>query len=324
MSRFLLIGGAGLLGAHLGPALQLAGHDVGIVDRFSGSMFLRTSKDYPVYKADATDYNGMVPVMAKFQPDVVVVMVNYYYSRDQYYSAYEEGRMTVGTANTVCSVLNRNIKHVYLCSHSDVYDGSESGRGLSEDKRIHTPVSYRGAANLAAEYMFTTRCDELDIPLTVLRIFDMVGPRLMFTPVSCRLNFLVDSFLKGEQIGLVGSNKRRDFIHVKDVVAAIVGLHANEFSGVVNIGTGVGLTLNQICKELAKSMKIQYSPIEITDRPAYAAVADIDKLTEAVSWWEPKTDVLEYLPELVEFRRKENHYYRPENAATVLRDQRNG
>jgi len=324
VSRFLLIGGAGLLGSHLGPALQLAGHDVGIVDRFSGSMFLRTSKDFPVYKSDATDYNGMVPVFAKFNPDVVVLMVSHYYPRDQYYSSYEEGRMAVGAANTICSLLSPKIKHVYLCSHSDVYDGTESGRGLSEDKRIYTPVSYRGATNLAAEYMFTTRCAELDIPLTVLRIFDMVGPRLMFTPISCRLNFIVDAFLRGEQIGLVGSNKRRDFIHVGDVVSAIVGLHANEFSGVVNLGTGNGITLKQVVKELGKSMKIHYPPIEITDRPSYAAVADINKLTTAVSWWEPQTDVLEYLSELVEFRRKEAHYYRPENAAQVLRDQRNG
>lgn len=322
--RWLLIGGAGLLGTNLAPALQLAGHDVFIVDNFSGSFEYRTPKTYPIFSSDSTNYNSLLYTFNKVNPEVVVVMVGYYYdSVKGRYSSYEEGGLILNTANVLASLLKSTTKHVYFCSHSDVYGGPDTSR-LSENRKITLSTTYRGAAFLSAESILLFRATELGVPVTILRLFDMVGPRIQFTPVSCRLNFLIDAFLRREQIGLSGATKKRDFIHVSDVVSAIVGLYEQGFEGTINIGTGIGITLRAACKELGKSLKIYIPPVELDDRsmPSYSSVADISKLREAVPWWEPKVDVLDYLSDLVEFRRKEQVYYSPENLPNVLSDQR--
>ncbi len=323
--RVLIIGGAGLLGSHLVPAFEKAGHDVFINDNFSGSLPYRSKSGPGVYTADATKHNTMAYVFDKVKPEIVVLAVGYQYVKDSRYNAFDEGGAILEAANVLCSLLSPTIKHVYYCSHSDVYGGPDATK-LCEDRKITLATNYRGASCLAAEKILSLRCAEMSAKLTILRLFDIVGPRIMFSPTTCRVNFLIDSFIKREQIGLVGAEKKRDLLHVSDAVSAIIGLHEVGFSGIVNIGSGEGIQLRKLVKELQKSIKIFHAPVEIPDLrlPSYSAVADVTVLKEAVSWWEPKVDILEYLPDLVEFRRKEMLYNSAANRPNVLADQRRG
>ncbi len=324
--KVLLIGGAGMLGTHLGPALQLAGHDVFIADNFSGSKQYRTPKVYPVITCDATQHNNISYVLNRVKPDIIMLMVGYYYGRDTNYSFYDESKLIINSANTLASLLTPNIKHVYFFSHSDVYGGPETSKPISEGRKIISSSSFRGAANFSAEHLISTRCAELKVPLTTVRLFEMVGPRIQYTAVSDKVNFIIDSFLLRQQIGLGGAKRKRDFIHVDDVVSAVIGLAEKKFEGVVNIGSGAGTTLKKVCDELSRLMKVYYSPIEVPDRatPSYSAVADVSLLKGVLPYWEPKVDIIEYLPDLLEFRRKEEIYNRQDNAPNILRDQRKG
>lgn len=325
MGKVLIIGGAGLLGSHLVPAFEKAGHEVFINDNFSGSLIHRSKSGPSVYTADATKYTAMAYVFEKVKPDIVILATGYHYAKDTRYNAFDEGSDILNAANVLCSLLNQNIKKVYYCSHSDIYGGPES-KSLSEDRKVVLPSTYRGASYLAAEKIIELRCKELGADLAILRLFDVIGPRVMASPITCRVNFLIDSFIKREQIGIVGADKKRDLLHVSDAVSAIIGLHEVGFSGVVNIGSGAGIQLRRIVKELHKSIKVYYPPIETPDKKlsSFSAVADVSRLKEVVHWWEPKVGVFEYLPDLVEFRRKEALYYSAANRPNVLQDQRRG
>ena len=118
------------------------------------------------------------------------------------------------------------------------------------------------------------------------------------------LSFLIDSFVKGETIGLTGATKLRDFIHVEDVASTMMSLLDTEFSGTLNLGTGKGVSLIQLVKALAAVMQIHEPPLVIPDGPvkSLSAVADMSALREVLPGWEPSLDVFSCLEELVSFR----------------------
>ncbi len=203
--KCLLIGGAGLLGAQLAPVLDAAGHEVFILDNFSGSTSYRAPKEFPIITADATNYTSMQYVFNKVQPDIIIVMVNHFYDRDGQYVPLVANNLILNSANSISALLTKRIKKVIYCSHSDVYGGPETSKAISESRKITMPSSLRGASNLSAEQIFTVKCASLGVSLVNIRLFDMIGPRIKFTPVSCKLNFIIDAILKKEQIGLVGA-----------------------------------------------------------------------------------------------------------------------
>lgn len=327
MSSILHIGGAGFIATRLRPALESAGHKVVCCDNFSGAFSARVPGAKDMYKADSTSYNAMTYVFNAVKPEIVILGVGYHWDRTGRYTPFKEGNLILSSANTMCQLLTPNVKHVYYMSHSDVYGGPETKKPISEDRKIISSTNYRGSCFLAAEKIIAQRCSELNIKLTILRLFDIVGPRVVFAHTTCRINSMIESFIRREQFGLSGADKKRDFLHVDDAVSAIVGLLEKGFSGVVNIGSGSGIVMRKLVKEMGEAIKIFNYPIEVPDmqyRPTYSAIADVSLLKSVVSGWEPTISVLDYLPEIVQFRADETVYYSNANRANVLADQRRG
>lgn len=324
--RVLVIGGAGLLGRELCPRLCKAGHDVVICDNFTGSISFRTGKQWPVFTADAANHNSMSHVFSRVNPEIIIVASNFFFSPEIKYKIFDDTKMIINTANTLCSLLTPSVKQVIYCSSSEVYGGPDPRKPISEDRKIISPTNHRGSAFLAAERLLEFRCAELGIDLITARIFDLYGYRVKFTPLTGKVSFLIDSFLKRDQIGLAGARKKRDFIHAEDAADAFIGLLEQKFSGVVNIGTGEGTNLVELCREIGKHMRIYDPPVEVPDRKltSYSAVADTSCLQETVSWWRPKHNIFDDIPDLLEFRRGENQFYSSNNAANVLKTQREG
>jgi nucleoside-diphosphate-sugar epimerase len=325
--KYLFIGGAGFIGTHLAPALQLAGHDVEISDNLSGVIYHRVPNVSKMHKANALDYSSMLSVFNKVKPDVVILGVGFHYKKDEIYNHFKDSELILNSANTVCSLLSPKVKRVVFLSHSDVYGGPETTRPLSEDRKIVTPSSYRGSAYLAAEKLLTHRCIEVGAELSVVRLFDIVGPRVVFNFRNCLANSLIDLFITRKQVGLVGCDKKRDLLHIDDAVSALIALEEKRFSGVVNVGSGKGITGRALIKELGKSIKIFNPPVEALDppnRPSYSAIADVRTLKEIAPWWEPKVSITDYLPDLVEFRRQEVVYNSPANRVNVLAEKQKG
>ena len=319
--RFMIIGGAGLLGTRLAPTLVAMGHEVALCDNFSGSVQYRTPSDHRIFTANAGDLNALQHAFAAYKPEAIVVAPAYVCPRDVVYTFYEDTRTVLDSANVIAFLLNRSVKHVYFCSSHEVYGGPQSRKPLKETRKITHSSNNHGTAKLAAERFLGFRCKELDIPYTVLRIFDMFGPRIVFSPLTGVVNFLIDGFLKREMLGLVGATHLRDFVHVDDVVGAITRLVKVGFTGTVNIGTGKGTSLRELAAEIGKAIPMGETPIELPDGrlPTFSSVANVSVLDSAFpKGWRPRHDVLSSIPKLVEFRRGEIEFYSRSNPLAVL------
>jgi len=250
----------------------------------------------------------MRSVFATFKPEAVFMAVSHSYPKDVIYNFFDDTKLVLDSANVLSCLLTEEVKHVYFCSSSEIYGGPQTSRPLKETRKVVRSATLHGTSKLMAEQLLGFRCNELSIPFTVLRIFDMYGPRIIFSPTTGVLSFITEAFLTGEtsKIALVGATCSRDFIHVNDVVKATMGIVDSGFTGVVNIGTGKGHTLRGISRALRKLIPSAALPAEVSgSTSSFSSVAHTGRLAEVIGGWKPEHNVLDDLPQLVEHRKEE-------------------
>jgi UDP-glucose 4-epimerase len=105
-----------------------------------------------------------------------------------------------------------------------------------------------------------------------MRYFNVFGPRQdPKSQYAAAVPIFIDKAIKNEPITIFGDGEQtRDFIYVKDVVAANVYLAENEsLSGVYNTAYGKSITIkelaNQIVDLTGSKSQIQHAPVRSGD-----------------------------------------------------------
>ena len=98
--------------------------------------------------------------------------------------------------------------------------------------------------------MFTEDCG---LPVVCLRYFNVFGPRQNpKSQYAAAVPIFIDKCLRGEDIVIYGDGEQtRDFIFVKDIVAANAAAAEGNATGVFNIACGKSMSI----KELADTLK---------------------------------------------------------------------
>jgi UDP-glucose 4-epimerase len=145
---------------------------------------------------------------------------------------------------------------------------------------------------------YTLMFDEgFDLPSVVLRYFNVYGPR---QPETGAYALVLGIFLKrqadGKPLEIHGDgSQRRDFIHVRDVVAAnIAALESGVRGEVFNVGSGTSLSV----KQLADMISPDQIHTEARKNDSEATLADISKIQAALGW-SPKISFADGLKELL-------------------------
>lgn len=117
----------------------------------------------------------------------------------------------------------------------------------------YAPVSIYGLSKEFQEELALQACQVYRVPLVILRYFNVYGPRQSLSnPYTGIASIFSTRLLSGKRISLYEDGDAiRDFVHVRDVVAA--NLLALKFSGsgIFNIGTGICSTIRDIAENIA-------------------------------------------------------------------------
>jgi len=143
--------------------------------------------------------------------------------------------------------------YVYLSSGS-VY-GDTLPQGASEDTYLNPISPYALGKKVAEEKLFEISSTYKG-GIVVLRCFSVYDYDL-----KARLPFVISQQLANKKtINLFGSGQeQRDYIHVSDLSQAIQSsLRSLNSFNVFNVGTGIGKSVEEICKMAAQSFKVEY------------------------------------------------------------------
>jgi UDP-glucose 4-epimerase len=297
MERVLITGGAGFIGSHLAEALIAAGREVWVLDDLStGALtnlggieehsrfhFTQGSVTDPAMVARAVAEVDFVYHLAAAVGVELVVQRPVYTIEDN----------VRGTENVLAAAAERGTG-VLLTSTSEVYGKSDRERFSEEDDLlIGPPTASRwsyACSKLLDEFLALAYHREQGLPVTVVRLFNTVGPR-QTGRYGMVLPRLVGQALRGEPLTIHGNGQQtRCFCHVSDVVRALVDLPArSEVVGqVFNVGSteevSIAVLAQRVRAMTGSRSELRLVPYAPGLEDMRRRVPDISKLTALTGW----------------------------------------
>lgn len=138
---------------------------------------------------------------------------------------------------------------IIIGSTAEVYDQSKIHGPITEDNVV-AGGSYYGSTKLASELITQSYAKKLNKELTILRFSVMYGG---YDPIARAIPNFIRAAKAGEDLTIRGANVLRDYVHTDDVARSIIcAVNANG-AGVVNIGTGRGISIRETAQAIVDS-----------------------------------------------------------------------
>lgn len=275
--HILVTGGCGFIGSHIVEHHLEKGDDVFVVDDLStGSIQnvsrFKTNPHFRLKQADILTWNGLKKAAAwadRIYHMAAVVGV---------YRVIAEPIKVLATNIPGCERLLRAVvasswkPRILIASSSEVY-GPGHGKGFKETDNLIIESAAQNRWNyavskIADEAFGLSYARSLGLPITLLRLFNTIGPRQ-----TGRYGMVVPRFVnqavKGEPITVFGDgNQTRSFGDVRDVVQAldIIAKTPACIGEIINVGNDHEITINDLAELIRKkantSSPIQHIPYE--------------------------------------------------------------
>ena len=251
----LVTGGAGFIGSHLVPRLLELGHSVTVLDNLSTGKLenLDGVLDHPKFVFQRGDIRDKtIPNEVFDGVDSVIHLAALIDISASVADPIQNHEVNVdGTFNMLHAAIKHNVKKFVFASSTAVY-GDAKTLPLQENIALH-PISPYAASKVAGEAYCSAFASCFGLETIVLRFFNIYGPRSENSPYSGVITKFLQKIIKGEVLTIDGDGEQtRDFIHVSDIVKAVIlALEQEGLKGeVFNVCTGVPTSINQLAATL--------------------------------------------------------------------------
>ena len=258
MSKILITGGAGYIGSMLCTKLLHEGHNVTVVDLLKydkGSLnHLYFNKKFKLICDDVRKISLMKKLIRKH--DIIIPLAALVGAPLCEKFKRDAVSTNLGSIKTLCRLATKRNKIIYLTTNSG-YGIGEKNKYCDENSPLK-PISLYGR----------TKCDGEELVKSKVKNFVCFRLATVFGhSYRMRSDLLVNNFvytaIKKKKLTLFEPHFRRNFIHVRDVVNAIIFTIKN-FKKIKNEVYNLGLSSANISKiMLAKKIKIQYKKLQI-------------------------------------------------------------
>lgn len=305
MARILVTGGAGFIGSHLLQALLARGEEVLCLDNFDPyyprelkERNLREVGESPrlrVVEGDICDTETLESLGADFRPEVVLHLAAKAGVRPSLDDPVSYLRVNVeGTLNVLRMAVAQNVRRVVFTSSSSVYGGLTC-LPYTEDRETLRPLSPYAASKLAAELLCHTYHHLHQLPIVILRLFTVYGPRQRPDLAITRFARLLQ---QDQPLPVFGDgHSSRDYTHVSDIVRGILAAADSNLSyATLNLGRSAPVRLLELIEALGQVVdrkpRLEFQPSQSADMlHTYADVT----LAKRLLHWEPEMELEEGL-----------------------------
>ena len=311
----LITGGAGFIGSHLADALLSQQHQVTALDDLStGSLDnLANLRNHPEFVfRQASIFDGKLLSSLVADCDIVYHLAASVGVRHIIQSPVATIQNNVAGTELLLSVAASHARRTVLASTSEVY-GKSTQLPFREDGDLvlgptsHARWSY-ACSKAIDEFLALAFHRESQLPVTIVRLFNTVGPR-QTDRYGMVLPTFVTQALRGEDVTVYGTGEQtRCFTHVSDIVAGLVALaHCDQtIGGIYNLGSTREISINQLAQLVLQatgsSSRIVHVPYDQAYAPGFEdmqrRLPDISKATAAFHF-RPRRDLNQILSDVI-------------------------
>ena len=126
------------------------------------------------------------------------------------------------------------------------------------------------------------------VPSIVIRCSNIYGPTKLVRPDL--IPTLIQSCLRDDDVSVWNKAPFRDFIFLEDAADALIALLQTNFTGVINLGTGTGSSVAEICYILEELSGKAINDLEVEVSGPMRFVCDVSLLT-GLTGWSPKFNI---------------------------------
>src|SRR5260370_16186795 len=257
--RVLITGGAGFLGSHLAEAFLDRGDEVFVLDMAPSTKVehLLANPSFH-YVRDSIFNEGMLENLV-VRCDLVyhlaaVVGVEHYVG-----DPYQVLNVNINGTQNVLKLAHRYGKKVVMASTSEVYGRNTKVPFQEDDDRVlgSTRIDrwcYSTSKAIGEHFCFAY--GKMGLKATVVRYFNVYGPRLDAIDVGRVITIFLGQALRGEPVTVIGDGQQtRCFTYVTDAVAATIqaGLREQAVGEIVNIGNDREYTIRELAERLIRA-----------------------------------------------------------------------
>jgi UDP-glucose 4-epimerase len=308
MSKILITGGAGYIGANICKVLLNSGYEVRVYDDFSNGLKSRVEKmNLEIIRGDILDRVKLIDAMDGIESVIHLAAKKSVEESVQNPLKYYLNNFS-GTLNVLAAMSAKNVKRIIFSSTAVVYS-STSKDSLSEDDPKE-PLSPYASTKLLSEEILTLALKSEGISSISLRYFNVVGAGGAELGDNARDNLVPKTFnalgskgvpeIYGEDYQTPDGTCIRDYIHVLDLAEAhleCLGLFENgPIAKIYNVGSGTGYSVKEVMKQIRTSTGIDFNPVSLPRRAGdpERLIANITKIRNEIGWT-PKRNLKEMI-----------------------------
>ena len=277
--RVLITGGAGFIGSHLVEHFQ-GKADVRVLDN------LRSGYKKNIENFDVDFQLG--DICDRAAVDKAMEGVDYVFHLAAMISVPESMSKiaeciqinNLGMLNVLESAAAHGVKKLCFSTSAAIYGDNPVVPKI--ETMFPEPKSPYAITKLDGEYYCKMFTQEGKLQTACLRYFNVFGPRQdPKSAYAAAVPIFIEKALNNEDLTIFGDGEQtRDFVFVKDVVAANAFFAMNDVTGVHNIAYGGKITINDLASEIIRLTNSKSRIIHLPERAGDVkhSMAAVDKL----------------------------------------------
>ena len=285
--KILVTGGAGFIASNLVDRFIEMGHDVVIIDNLSTGFLKNVNPKAKFYLADIRDENILREIFQIEKPQIVnhhAAQIDVRKSVE--IPAFDAECNILGSINLIKTSLEFNVaKFIYISTGGAIY-GEPQYLPADENHPVRPECQYGISKHTVEHYLYLYNL-HYGLKYTVLRYPNVFGPRQNPKGEAGVNAIFIHQMLEGTTPTIFGDGEQlRDYIYIDDIVDSNIAAMDHGDNEIINIGSGVGTSVNDIYRELKSILNFPHDPIYAPPRTGEINKIYLDaaKAKEKLGW----------------------------------------
>ncbi|CDZ76236.1 UDP-glucose 4-epimerase [Legionella massiliensis] len=282
----LVLGGNGFVGSHLVSALVDEGHSVKVFSRSKPTYFDNINPQLQYIEGDITNDSDIAYAIKN--SDICYHLASTVLPKSSNLDPiFDIETNLMATVRLLNQAARSGVKKVIFLSSGGTIYGAPLHLPIDENHPTNPICSY-GITKLAIEKYLSLYHQLHGLDYIVLRLSNPFGEKQRISSAQGAIAVFLGKALRKEPIEIWGDGSViRDYIHISDVISAM--LQCIAYTGtehVFNIGSGYGITLDEVLHEIevvtGTKIERQYTPGRTFDVPVN--ILSIERAIQELKW----------------------------------------
>ena len=306
--KIIITGGAGFIGSSIVDRLIFNGNEILVLDNLTSGKIENLNSSAEFVNIDLCD-PSLKNIFFDFRPEAVIHCAAQVSVMDSQLDPIFDARNNILSGLNLLKIsIQSNVNQILYLGTGGALYGEPEYLPCDENHPIK-PISPYGLSKWTLEKYI-----DLIVPDTilkkVLRLGNVYGPRQDHKGASGVVAIFLSKMFLGEKVEIFGDgNQVRDFVFISDILDAIETSLESDVSFTVNIGSGTGVSVNEIFEILSKETSYKNKPIfkDKSSGDINRIILSNDKAKSDLNW-SPKISIEEGLQKTSEWFK--NNFYK--------------